>query len=144
MTFEIKSIGHQNTLSSRAGWAGHHRLLPQERWNCSRVQSLRGNTPPLASWQYKKHPHQPSWPQINLLLWVRNSLPKKYMFYSHNFKYKLTFLKGNLQNPYKASRDFEIYLLHWELKRCFAIGKLHCNTGALNFCHNIVQLLGFL
>lgn len=41
-------------------------------------------------------------------------------------------------------RDSKIYLLHRELKRCFTVRKLHCDTGALNFSHDVVQLLGLL
>lgn len=37
-----------------------------------------------------------------------------------------------------------LYLLHGKLERGFAIRELHSNAGALNFSHNIVQLLRLL
>lgn len=37
-----------------------------------------------------------------------------------------------------------LYLLHGKLERGFAIREFHSNAGALNFSHNIVQLLRLL
>lgn len=37
-----------------------------------------------------------------------------------------------------------LHLLHGELQRRLAVRKLHSDARALNFSHNVVQLLGFL
>lgn len=79
-----------------------------------------------------------------LLFGLRNSHPKGLVPVACS-EQKLNVLKWNLQPLLERSpREARSYLLHRELKGRFTVRKLHGDAGALNFGHNIEQLLGLL